>query len=279
MSVKLSSPKVELSVLRAALHKDSRVRNGILGKLDSSYFESDESRELFSYIESSLAKTGEVPPFRVLVDDQSLSREARSFMRDSVPNIQSAEDAKKAVAVLSGYRQTRGLYDVVASVSRKLQGSKVNPTSLLREVGDEIGRLQLTKANAASFTHLGVGNNAKAAVHSLIYDESNDVCIPTGIEVFDKESRGFMRGALVTAGATSGGGKCGTLETEVQLATLVVELDDGTVLEAEPEDLLCITVNGRTSLMPASQICEGCEIQTDAKELSELLCGFQPDSV
>lgn len=207
MSVKLSSPKVELSVLRAALHKDSRVRNGILGKLDSSYFESDESRELFSYIESSLAKTGEAPPFRVLVDDQSLSREARSFMRDSVPNIQSAEDAKKAVAVLSGYRQTRGLYDVVASVSRRLQGSKVNPTSLLREVGDEVGRLQLTKANAASFTHLGVGNNAKAAVHSLIYDESNDVCIPTGIEVFDKESRGFMRGALVTAGATSGGGK------------------------------------------------------------------------
>lgn len=222
MSVKLSSPKVELAVLRGLTSKDKVIRGELIGNIDESYFDSDESKEILRAVQSSLARTGEPPAFKIICEDQSLSREARSFFRDSQVTITTHEEARRAVKVLNGYRQTRGLYDILAATSRKLQGSKVDSKELLRTVGEEIGRLQVTKSNQVSFTHLGVGNNAREDIRSLLFDEDNELVIKTGIKAFDKESRGFLRGSLVSLGGSSGGGKSilGSTEMAVNMATM-----------------------------------------------------------
>lgn len=240
----------------------------IVGHVDATYFESDEAKELYKTIEGSVAKTGEAPLFRLIVEDPSLSREARSFFRDSQAVITTSEEAKRAVKVLGSYRQTRGLYDILAETSRKMQGSKIDSVELLQTVGEEIGRLQVTRANKVAFTHIGKGNNSKGKLHDLLYGEDDSIAIPTGIEVFDKESRGFLRGSLVTIGASSGGGKCLDLDTRIQLTTIRIELDDDGVLEAEPEDEVWVTRDHTNMLVKAADLQINDEVVTFPRKAS-----------
>lgn len=221
MSQKIVSPKAELTVLRAICHKDKRIAGTVLGSVDESYFDSEEAIEVFGALQKHLAVTGEVPNYKIAINDPDLSVEARSFLRDSEASVQSVEEAQKAVRVLNRYRQLRKLYQTAVYIDQQLQKGKVDIDSILEEVSNKVAQARTTKTTKDAFLHFGTNNNSLDLIKDLLYNEENDDIIPTGIEAFDKSSFGFARGSLVTIGASSGGGKSllGGTQLAINIAT------------------------------------------------------------
>lgn len=222
MPQKISSPRAELIVLRGATSRNRKIAGSILGSIDESYFDNEESIELMQAMKRHMAATGEVPSYKLLIDDPDISTEARSFFRDSEATIQSPDDATKAVRILNKYRQVRGMYNLAASIDQDLQKSKIDIDDMLDRASKAIAQARMSKSVKNAFTHFGVGNNSRDMVKSLLFDENTDDTIPTGIKPFDEQSGGLMRGSLVTIGATSGGGKSlvGTTQMAINMATM-----------------------------------------------------------
>lgn len=221
MGAKIVSPRAELAVLRGMTHKNKKIAGTLLGSTDETYFAADESKEIYKSILSQMSKTGESPPFRLVVEDPDLSADSRDFFRDSQATITSVEEATKAVKILNRYRQLRGLYDVALTIDKSLQTtSKVDLDALLDSVSSKVANVRSAKTLRDNFLHFGINSNSRKVVEDLLYGDAKEDVIPTGIPAFDKESGGFMRGSLVTIGATSGGGKsvmAGELSNNVAL--------------------------------------------------------------
>jgi len=207
MSIKIVSPRAELSVLRAITSKNKIIAGTVLQGVDESYFDSPESKEIFTVMKNHMARTGESPTYKLLLEDPELSTDARSFFRDSEATITTPEEAVKAVKILNKYRQTRGLYELAADIDRKMQAGKLDIDAALEQASNVVSSLRANKSKKDAFLHFGKSNNSLGFIKDLIYSEDNDDVIPTGIPVFDEQSGGFMRGGLVTLGASSGGGK------------------------------------------------------------------------
>lgn len=269
---KIASPRAELAVLRGATHKDKKIAGTILGSIDETYFDNPESIELLDAMRKHMANNGEVPTYRLMIDDPDISSEARSFFRDSEPIVQSPSDALKAVKILNRYRQTRGLYQLAATIDQELQKSKVDIDALMDSASTAVTNVRLSKSLTNAFTHFGTSNSSMELVKKLLYETDTDDTIPTGIKPFDEQSGGVMRGSLVTIGATSGGGKCGILDTRIQLSTLVIETDEFT-MECEPEERIVLT-SGEVKL--AAYLCAGDDIETCPEEVKKHLFASQP---
>jgi replicative DNA helicase len=208
MGAKIVSPKAELTVLRGMTHKDKKIAGTLIASVDDSYFESAESKEIYAAIKNHMGKTGESPPFRILIEDPDVSKNAREYFRDSQATVTTIEEANKAVRVLNQYRKLRGVYQVALEIDTALQSDeKVDIERLLDKVSGQIAAARTSKQVAEDFLHFGKNNNSKDFVEDLLYGEDNDSVIPLGIEPFDRESGGAVRGSLVTLGASSGGGK------------------------------------------------------------------------
>src|SRR5271168_2590319 len=109
--LKIVSPSAELAVLRGMTHKNKKIAGALLSSVDSSYFYSEESVEVFNAIKKHMHEEGESPTYRLLIEDPDLSDEARSHLRSSQPTVQSSADADKAARILNKYRQRRGMYN------------------------------------------------------------------------------------------------------------------------------------------------------------------------
>lgn len=267
---KIVSPRAELAVLRGMTHKDKRIAGALLAAVDESYFDAQESKEIYKAIREHMGKTGEAPPFRLVVEDPDLSKNTREYFRDSQATVTTPEEATKAVKILNRYRQIRGLYEIALTVDRTLQSTqKLEIDKLLDDVSGKMAAVRTSKTASNQFLHFGKNNNSKDLVHDLLHGDANEDTIPTGIKPFDEQSGGFMRGGLVTIGATSGGGKCTTLDTRIQLSTLVVELDDGSVIEGEPEHPVLCWRAGTLTRIQLDQICEQDELELDPQILLE----------
>jgi hypothetical protein len=208
MAVKTVSPKAELAVLRGMCHRKKQISGALISSVDDTYFYSDESLELYSAIRRHMRDEGEAPSYRLLLEDPEISNEAREHMRDAQPTIQTSVDAARAVKTLNKYRQARGLYNLAANIDAKLNNSsRLDIDSLLDETAQGLSTVRMKRSTQDAFVHFGKNNNSNALVKSILYEDNSDETIPTGIKAFDDGAGGFARGALVTIGANSGGGK------------------------------------------------------------------------
>lgn len=207
MSTKITSPRAELAVLRAMTHKNRAIAGTIVGQVDESYFEAEESRELYGAMRRHLATTGETPSFKLLVEDPDLSTHARTFMRDSEPVVDTIEDAVRAVKILNKYRQTRGLYKLAAEIDAALESPRFDVDQMMERASNSVASIRSNRSARDSFVHFGTDNNSTELMKDTFFGSSEDLVIPTGIKPFDEQSGGFLRGGLVTIGASSGGGK------------------------------------------------------------------------
>ena len=207
MSLKLTSPKAELAVLRGMCSKDKKVAGALLANVDESYFHSPESVEVYEIVKRVMSETGESPSYRLLIEDPDLSKEAREHFRESQPTIQSTADAKKGVNVLEKYRKRRGLYNLAADIATQLKAPKVDTEAILHRSATAINVIRAKKATNDSFLHFGKNNNSMKVVDSILYEDRSEDIIPTGIEAFDDVAGGLYRGGMMTIAANSGGGK------------------------------------------------------------------------
>lgn len=207
---RIQSPSAELTVLRALLSKNKVVAGTMLGLVDESYFYDEESLEVFSAIKEHLQREGESPTYNMLVKDADLSQAARDHLKTSQATVTNEAEAKKAARNLNVYRQRRMLYGAATKIGNAFQRSDLKSTVLHELVLDTqktLVDLQLRKSTENAFLHAGKGSNTKESVTRLLYEDRSDDLIPTGIGPFDDGAGGFLRGALVTIGSTSGGGK------------------------------------------------------------------------
>jgi len=205
--VKLSSPRIELAAIRGMLNSDSRITAPLYTGLDESYFSSDEARELFTYIKESSSKDGKVPKYRLLLDDPGLSRDARSFLRDSNAVLTTKQESKKAVHLLTKYRQTRYLASVVHTINDGLTEKRLDTLGLIDKVSDELAAARAVKADRDTVLHFGKNSNSLEMLEYLRDGERDEICLPTGLKTFDAVNMGLLRGSLVTIGGPSGEGK------------------------------------------------------------------------
>lgn len=206
-SGKIVSPSAELAVLRGMCHRDKAIAGTLVRNIDESYFYSPESVELYQAILRNMGESGETPTYKLLIVDPEISEEARSHFRDSTAVVQTIADANKATRVLNKYRQKRGLFNLGAFIGEQLKTSRTDVDAVLQKVSDGVNRIRAKKSTADSFLHFGKNNSSLKLINSILDDDNSEDIVPTGIEAFDEVSGGFSRGALVTIGANSGGGK------------------------------------------------------------------------
>ena len=207
MGIKVTSPRAELAVLRGMTHKNKAIAGTLIASTDDSYFDNEESVEIYKALKNHMATTGEAPTYRLMLEDTDLSSNARTFFRDSEATIQSVEDAKKASKILNRYRQLRGLNALAVKIDQELQSGRVDIEALMEDVSIGISNVRSRKTTKDSFLHFGKNNSSSELVKDLLYNDDQDDTIPTGIKAFDDIAGGLMRGGLTTIGASSGGGK------------------------------------------------------------------------
>jgi replicative DNA helicase len=249
-------------------HKRKEIAGTLIGSVDDAFFSAPESQEIFQAIRKMTLESGESPNYRMLLEDPSLSKDSRSFFRDSQAEIQSVEEAKRAVKTLNKYRQVRSMFDMAMHIDEQMQKSKVDIDKLLEDCSTRIATARSTRTRKDAFLHFGLNNNSSEFVKDLLFGDHSEDIIPSCIEPFDKESGGFLRGGLTVIGASSGGGKCCSMDTRVQLSTIVIETDEFTV-EVEPENRLLVNRQGELVLLPADQISEGDDVQIDLQAVIE----------
>lgn len=204
---KIFSPRSELEVLRGMFHRDAAVVGTILSSVDESYFYRDEAQEIYQYVRKSMSEEGSVPRYRLVLEEPTLSKDAKSYLRESEQRLEDVVDAKRAVRVLGKYRKARGLHEIAHRIDNELQGNKVDVDTLLNEIREAFAVVGASKSNKSSMVRFGSGGNAKEFIRELFYGEDNDQYIPTGIEAFDSVNMGLPRGGLVVIGGASGAGK------------------------------------------------------------------------
>lgn len=207
---KVVSVRAELAVLRGMTHRKKQIAGHLLAAVDETYFWSPESVEVYHAIRRHMKHDGESPTYRLLIEDPEVSEEARSHFRDSVATIQTSVDADKTVRVLTKYRQLRGLYDLAANIDAKLSPdnkTRINVDDLVDQTAQGLSNIRMKRSTQDAFVHFGKNNNSNTLVKSILYEDNSEETIPTGIPAFDTVAGGFARGALVTIGANSGGGK------------------------------------------------------------------------
>lgn len=205
--VKIASPRSELMVLRAMCHPNKKISGQVLGSVDSSYFASEEAREIMSSISRQMAETGAPPLFKLVIRDPDLSVEARTYFRDSEATLQTPEDAVKAVKILNRYRQNRIAHELMMTWDKAFQSGKIDTDAMLAHAAAQISMAMSAKSSSNQFVHMGLNSNSMGEIKDLLWGDKSENVIPTGISKLDEVIGGFLRGSLVTVGATSGGGK------------------------------------------------------------------------
>ncbi|QDH83418.1 DNA helicase [Achromobacter phage Motura] len=205
--VKVSSPRVETAVLRGMCHKDLAVSGTLVSSMDTSYFSSEITTEIFEYIREAFHQDGKSPRYKVLLEDPSLSKAARQYLRDSEGSIDSKSDAKKAIKVLSKYRQIREIANLAHYLSDSIQEDKPDMEEMMDKATQMLATARATKSSKDDFVHFGKKSTSKELVNELLFSKKSERVIPSGFQTYDSVSGGFLRGSLFTIGGTSGGGK------------------------------------------------------------------------
>lgn len=204
---KLSSPRTELAVLKAACNESEHIANLVISKTDHSYFYSVEAKDAFTLIRRLKAETGAAVSWRMLLEDPQLPKESAEFLRNAQDVIKNKEQALKAIASLNEYRKRRILGTVANKIGDALEGPTVDSKVLLEEVNTALNGAKSTKEGTIH-TRFGLRDNSSNLIHDILYTTRKDHIIPTGFKTFDDINGGFFLGSLVALGGNTGGGKC-----------------------------------------------------------------------
>lgn len=203
---KLSSPRTELAVLRAACHRDPLVAGSVLQSVDESFFYSEEAQDSFNLIRQLRNETGNAVSFRMLLENPGLTRSAGEFLRNSEAVIQDRKQAKAAIGVLEEYRRRRHLAEIANNIGSALDKPKVNSKLLLDQATQGLSRARASKSQNA-FTRFGLRDNGSDLVRRILHEKRTDDIIPTGFKSYDEINGGMFKGSLFGVAATTSGGK------------------------------------------------------------------------
>jgi replicative DNA helicase len=203
----LYSPRAELAVLMGLFNPDRKVVGTLLSGVDASYFYTNEATEIFKRVNAAFAQSGEGLQLDVFLEDPTVSKEAREFLRDAPSVVTTTTEATEAVHVLQNYRKMRGLHKIAHEIDGMLNEDSIDTELILTKVGESLTAIRQSKSQEKAFLHFGSNNNSAEFVKKLIYDDPGEEIIPTGIEDFDSVNYGLMRGSLTVIGGNSGAGK------------------------------------------------------------------------
>lgn len=204
---RLYNSPTESIALRSLCSKDTKISGLMLSKVDSSYFHTDEGKEIFERVQTYFSKKGTPPSYKLLCEDVSLSEDSREFLRNADGIAKSTTQAEQILESLNKYRQTRLYYSLAKKILTHLEKPRIDAEKLSETVARMISKIQLRRSGESEVLHIGKDSNIQEMLEEILYGEDNDQCIPTGFKTFDSVNGGFFRGSLCTIGATSGGGK------------------------------------------------------------------------
>lgn len=204
---KISSPRIEASVLRGICSGNQKMAATLLSSLDLSHFSSEVAKEVFSYLKEKSATDGKIPFYKVVAEDATLSKNAREYLKDSAATLKSRTDVNTAIKSLDKYKQLRALNLLQLSVAEGLTAKKVDVDDLLKVAIQHLADANSKRASADNFLYLGKDSNSKELLNELLDGDKTENVIPTGLKTFDRDSGGLLRGALFTIGGNSGAGK------------------------------------------------------------------------
>lgn len=207
MKIKLNSPRMELAALRGMTHKDKIVHSTFLASVGADHFSSDVAKEVLAHIKTQFQDEGKPPTFRVLVEDPSLSKDARQWLKESPGGISNRQEAKQILKNLDKYRQIRAVTDILYETQEQLQSRKVDLKSIRENLTQGLARLAGNRSNDHLITRFGKDSNARDLYEDVIYGDKQEDVIPTGLLTFDEVNGGVIRGSLFTIGGNSGAGK------------------------------------------------------------------------
>jgi len=203
---KLSSPRTELAVLRAACHRDELISGTVLTKIDESYFYSEEAQEIFALAKQVRNQTGKAVSYRMLLEHPQISKDAANFFRNSQPVINDKAEALRALAALGEFRRRRSLAEIANVIGDALNKPTVNSKELMEQAQVRLNRGRASKDDTV-LVRFGHKDNAGDVIKRLLYEDRRDDIIPTGFKTFDDVNGGLFRGSLVGIAGTTGGGK------------------------------------------------------------------------
>lgn len=203
---KLSSPRTELAVLRAACHRNELISGNIIRQLDDSYFYAEESQEAFQLIREIRNETGRPVSYRMLLENPNITADTVSFLRNSEAVIQDPKQATKAINALAEFRRRRALAEMTNTLGDALSKPRVNSKELLHKAAQQLSAAQTAKDDD-SYTFFGTRDNANDIVHEILYKDRSNSIVPTGFKTFDSVNGGLFEGSLFAIAGTTGGGK------------------------------------------------------------------------
>lgn len=196
-----------------------------------------------------------------MCEDLGLSEDSREFLRSAEGAAKTTAQVEQLVNSLNKYRQTRVYYKMAKSLLRSLESTKIDPDELNELIGKALSSAQLRKAELATVINIGRDSNVREILEKVIYSEDTTNCIPTGFKTFDSVNGGFFRGSLISVAGNTGSGKCSTPDTLVTLSTLVMTMEDGSMAEIEPTELVLVKRSGVLIRLTASEIVEGDDLR------------------
>lgn len=246
---------MELKAIAGLCSPNVEISKAILSGVDHETFFDSLSQEIYKRAMLIFRKTAAMPELSALREDLRLSVKARELLASAPRPSKTLDRANLLIEQLSEYKRTRAIFKMCKSVIESLEEPSVDIEELVRFASDNLSKLQKTDSGV-DILKFGKDSNAEAEVVDILYGELNDSVIPTGFKTFDSVNGGFFRGSLFTLGGSSGGGKCASPDSLVSLSTLVLELEDGTVLELEPEHRVRVQRGGEELVLTASELIQ-----------------------
>lgn len=206
---KLYSTAAEVVALRTMCSRDEALSGYMLAHTDSTYYHTEAAAEALTTIKKHIADHGKAPSWKILCEDLGLEEGTRDTLKETPGMVKSKAEAEQLVDALNAYRKTRTLYAMCKTVLKKLEAPKVDHSELIETVSVSLAKTQISKSLEDALFHIGrdADDATAALVHSIIYDETTDEWIPTGLSTFDSVNGGLPRGGLCLVGASSGAGK------------------------------------------------------------------------
>ncbi len=204
---KLYNTPMELLALRAICSADKKISGSILSHVDESTFHNEESVEAYKKILENIRSNGSPPAYKLLCQDLSLSEETRNFLTEVDGAIKTSDQARHTLLMLDKYRQTRVLYSLVKGVQKRLEESKIDVEEIVDFASKRLSATMNKGEVEDSIFHIGRNSNIKDLLNKILYDDDDEIFIPTGFNSWDSVNGGFPRGGLITIGGSSGAGK------------------------------------------------------------------------
>jgi replicative DNA helicase len=180
--------------------------SGLSATLQTEWFGSPISREIWDRI-ASLKKNGkQIPTAETMATDPVLSEKAQTILNGDLQTLKLLE-IESAVEQLNFYRRGRLIFNAVEEVSNicKVQEPDLEKARQIFE--RTIKQFQYENIDAEMLSYGAENEKVMEAYERMLSINPDEKFIPTGFNQIDKQQGGLSRGRLYTIGAPSGGGK------------------------------------------------------------------------